>query len=158
MWFLTFLTLCASCLFYSMNCVVLKWSYKPVVIMEVTISRFLLSHSQNCTIKCACLTSHYEGASSAQSKTEATGLKRVWERVSVSVRLSACLPFVYWANAHVWVCQVVCTCRVSAVWICWCVTLLSGWMSEGELGVGGWDKIQSMDLEIPQDHPVMLLN
>lgn len=26
------------------------------------------------------------------------------------------------------------------------------WMNVGELGVGGWDEIQSMDLEIPQDH------
>lgn len=61
-----------------------------------------------------------------------------------------------------------CMCRFSAVWIRWCESqlgvwvcvclLLSGWMSEGELGVGGWDEIQSMDLEIPQDHPVMLLN
>ncbi|XP_029357209.1 ataxin-7-like protein 2a isoform X2 [Echeneis naucrates] len=41
--------------------------------------------SQNCTIKCACLTSHYEGASSAAS--EATGLKCVRARV--------CLSFVY---------------------------------------------------------------
>lgn len=125
---------------------------------------FVFFHSQNCTIKCACLTSHYEGASSAQSKTEETGLKRLCVRVCVFV----------WAF-FVFVC--VCGCLLSIeqmlmcewvqlfvfaelvqygsvdVWIC-CLDecLRDNW--EGEDG----DQIQSMDLEIPQDHPVMLLN
>ena len=50
-------------------------------------------HSQNCTIKCACLTSHYEGASSAQSKTEATG--------HVCVCVCVCVEWICWC---VWVC------------------------------------------------------
>lgn len=39
-----------------------------------------------------------------------------------------------------------------------CESQLDVGMSEGELGVGRWDEIQSMDLEIPQDHLVTLLN
>lgn len=60
------------------------------------LQHFLLSHSQNCTIKCACLTSHYEGASSAQSRTEPTGLKCVCVCMYASVcLLSVGHPLMY---------------------------------------------------------------
>lgn len=127
LWFWIF---CLICLWFFTLHTLLYIIQTIMSILMLTL--FLFFHSQNCTIKCACLTSHYEGASSAQSKTEETGLKRLCVCVDifcVCVRLR--LPFVYWANAHVWVSPVVCICRVSAVWICWCVNLLPGWMSEG---------------------------
>lgn len=81
-------------------------------------TNFLLSYSQNCTIKCACLTSHDEGASSAQSRTEPTGLCVsvcafcLWSRRS-GVTVTACL-------------YVQCRCSVDGSWVC-----RSGWVKEG---------------------------
>lgn len=74
------------------------------------LTNFLLSYSQNCTIKCACLTSHDEGASSAQSRTEPTGLCVsvcafcLWS-VRSGVDVTACL-------------YVQCRCSVDRSWVC----------------------------------------
>lgn len=68
------------------------------------LTNFLLSYSQNCTIKCACLTSHDEGASSAQSRTEPTGLC-----------VSVC-AFCLW-SVRSGVDVTVCMCSVDVVWI-----------------------------------------
>lgn len=56
------------------------------------------------------------------------------------------------------VCECACVCARSQSVQYGCQLGVSVRMSEGELDVGGWDEIQRMDLEIPQDHPVMLLN